>query len=493
VSNTARITEKDTGIWTYTYDPTIGALTSVADPYGNTTIYEYNPQWQLYKVKDPRGNGIETVYTYDPNGNIATIDNPLDPLTSYVLNSVNKITSITYPENSWVSIAYDTDNSGSFTMTDPLGWNRYEYSPYYNLTKIIKSVDQNTTHTTTLSYENDYLKTITDLATSAATTFTYYPSGNLHTINDPLEHTTTFTYNGLNQITRITDHLGRMTDFSYDLNGNLNSKIDGNRNPPTVYQHNYKGQVTRITDALDQVTRLFYGTGCPSCGSGVDKLTSVIDAKGHTTSFEYDLAGRLVKETNHLGNYKTYTHDEAGNLETMTDEKNQTLVYTFDALNRLRKILYPDQTETNYNYDHQGNLTVASNPYIAYTFHYDARNRKDSQVTDMAGNIRSISYGFNGLNNRTQMTTPDNRLINYFYDLANSSYRINTIQGDYIVSHDLAGRRTALTFPNGAATTYGYNEVNYLTSLLTQKAPATINSFGYLPDAVGNRDRKSVV
>jgi YD repeat-containing protein len=107
--------------------------------------------------------------------------------------------------------------------------------------------------------------------------------------------------------------LGQVTDFVYDMNGNLASRSDGN-NKRTQYQYNYKSQVTQITDPLNQLTRFTYGSGCPSCGSGVDKLSYVTDAKGHTTTFEYDWAGRLVKETNPIGAMKTYTYDPLNRL-----------------------------------------------------------------------------------------------------------------------------------------------------------------------------------
>jgi RHS repeat-associated protein len=85
------------------------------------------------------------------------------------------------------------------------------------------------------------------------------------------------------------------------------------------------------------------------------------------------------------------------------------------------------------------------------------------------------------------MTTPDNRVINYFYNSANRLSQIGTPQGNFIYSYDLAGRRTGLTYPNGVTTTYNYNPAGYLTNLLAQKTPSTVNSFTYTHDAVGNR------
>jgi RHS repeat-associated protein len=170
-----------------------------------------------------------------------------------------------------------------------------------------------------------------------------------------------------------------------------------------------------------------------------------------------------------------------------TDAKNNTTWYTYDQLNRLTQTLYPDATTNNYVYDGRGNMTSASNPHITYYFNYDLSNRRYSQLTNMSNNWRMINYIFNGLNNRTQMTTPDNRVINYFYDTGNRLYQIGTSQGTFTYSYDRSGRRTGLTYPNGVTTTYTYNPASYLTDLVAQKPPSTVNSFNYTLDAVGNR------
>ncbi|MBI5603752.1 MAG: RHS repeat protein [Deltaproteobacteria bacterium] len=475
--NATQLIEKDGGLWTYTYDVVIGAMTAKTDPLGYTTHYYYDSNWNLAVVTDPRGNG--TWYTYDANGNTVSMTDSLGYTTSYTYNALNKIAGIVYPDNASVVLAYDT--LGNLTsLTDPMGnWTQYGYDSRGNPTTITNALNQ----TTSLTYnQNNYLVSLTD-PTGAVTSFANDGSGNLISQIDPLNNTTTFAYNGLNKPVRITDPLGQITDLGYDLNGNLSSKIDGNSNL-TQYQYNYMGQVTRIADALNQVTRFTYGSGCPGCGSGVEKLTALTDARGQTTAFEYNPAGKLIKETDPLGYFKTYSYDGAGSRVSMTDENNHTTQYMYDPLNRLVQVTYPDGTTKILGYDARGNMTSAANPNIGYTFSYDLSNRLTG-VLDSNG--KSLSYQYDPLNNRTQMAAPDGRIINYGYDSGNRLSQIISERGIFGFSYDLAGKRTGMIYPNGVTTTYNYNPASYLTDLLVRKSQSTVNSFSYTHDAVGNR------
>jgi len=56
------------------------------------------------------------------------------------------------------------------------------------------------------------------------------------------------------------------------------------------------------------------------------------------------------------------------------------------------------------------------------------------------------------------------------------------------LAHDLAGRRTTLSYPNIVSTSYAYNEASFLTGLVARDSQqTTINSFTYTPDGMGNR------
>ena len=86
------------------------------------------------------------------------------------------------------------------------------------------------------------------------------------------------------------------------------------------------------------------------------------------------------------------------------------------------------------------------------------------------------------------MVTPDARFIDYGYDAGNRLGQITLSSSAFNFSYDLAGRRTAFSYPNGVTTSYAYNEASFLTSLVARDSQqATINSFTYTPDGMGNR------
>jgi len=203
------------------------------------------------------------------------------------------------------------------------------------------------------------------------------------------------------------------------------------------------------------------------------------------TTFQYDLAGRLITETGPLGNFKSYAYDPAGNRISRTDEDNMTVQYVYDNLNRLTQINYPNSTTTTFGYDARSNLASAANPNIGYTSTYDLNNRLTSILDS---NNKTVSYQYNGLNQRTQMVTPDGRTITYGFDTANRLSQITSPAGVFNISYDNAGRKTGLSYPNGMTTTYSYNPSSYLTSLLARNSqPITINSFAYTSDGMSNR------
>ena len=249
----------------------------------------------------------------------------------------------------------------------------------------------------------------------------------------------------------------------------------------------FKSSLLKLVNNVPYSSQLAYGTGCPSCGAGVDKLTSLTDAKGHTTTFQYNLAGGLIRETDALGNFKSYAYDAAGNRSSRTDEKTNITQYGYDNLNRLIQVSYPDGTTKSFSYDSRGNMISAANQDISYSFSYDQNNRLTG-ILDSNG--RSIAYQYDALGNRTQMATPDGRTITYAYNGVNRLTGILSSPGplNFSFSYDSSGRRTQLAYPNGVTTTYSYSPSSYLTTLVAQKLQqSTVNSSFYSHDGMGNR------
>jgi len=480
-SGASTFTEKDGGVWTYTYDPVYSVKTSQTDPLGNITRYTYDLKRNLTSVIAPDNSA--TTYTYDASGNLLTQTDPLGKTTTYTYNSLNLATSVTDPKGNITRYGYDA--LGNLTsITDALNHvTTYTYDSRGNITSITNPLSK-TTAMTYDSYNN--LLTVTD-PKSGIVAMTYDAAGNMITQTDALNKVTTFLYNNLNQLTQITDPRGTITQYTYDYQGNRLTSTDGNNNP-TYFTYNYKGQVTQITDALNHQTGMAYGsTGCSSCG-GVDKLTSLTDAKSHTTAYTYDQRGKLLQETDPLGKTTAYTYDGKGNLITRTDADNKTIAYSYDLNNRLTGKTYSDNTSVVFQYDDAGNMTYAGNQNIAYNFTYDANNRI-TQITD--SNSRTIQYTYDAAGNRASMVTPGNKTTTYTYDNNNQISQIATDLGNFTFTYDAANRRITRTFPNGTVSTYAYDDDSRLTGITTTNGGTTIDSATYTLDGAGNRLSKT--
>ena len=99
------------------------------------------------------------------------------------------------------------------------------------------------------------------------------------------------------------------------------------------------------------------------------------------------------------------------------------------------------------------------------------------------------TYDLNG--NRTSMIDPTG-ITNYTYDALNRLTSITNNKGFATnFTYDALGRRTSMTHGNGVVTTYQYDPASQLTRLAHQLGAATINSFDYSYDRVGNRTSKT--
>jgi RHS repeat-associated protein len=481
--NTTTFTEKDGGIWLYTYDTQKNVLLSKTDPQGNITSYTYDSARNMLTRTEP-GSGT-TSYTYDAAGNILTITDPLNQTTTYTYNNFGQVTSTTDPMGSTTTNTYD--DKGNLTQTvDPLGARTvYTYDSKGNLLTITNALNQ----TTTFTYDAaNNLISAKDLM-GAVTTFTYDVMGNMLTRTDALGNITRFECDTRNRLAKITDALGSVTSFTYDANGNRITETDPNGNA-TTYQFSYLGQPVKATDAMGNITTYAYGgTGCSSCGGGVDKLTSITDAKGNTTTYQYDSLGRLLNETDPLGRITSYSYDAGGNLTARTDANGNTIKYTYDSLGRLLKKTYPDNTTESFTYDAGGNVLTAGNQNISNTMTYDAANRLTA-VSDSLG--RTINYQYDILGNRTQMTAPDGKITTYSYDAATRLTKLSYGSNAFTFAYDKLGRRVWVTNSNVTRTTYSYDSLSRLRRLYSASlVGAGINSYSYTFDKIGNRFSRS--
>ena len=479
------VIEKNGGNWKYDYEYMSETVKSITDPYNNITRYTHDNRGNMMSKTEP-GIGT-TTYTYDTAGNVTSVKDPLANITSYTYNNLNQVLTITGPQGN-SSNTYDIKGNLTSSADTTGATTTYEYDTKGNITKITNAKGQITIMTWNAAGQ---MVSSSD-PVGITITFTYDANGNMLTTTSP-NGTTTYTYDAMNRLTKVIDPLGNFTGYSYDKQGNRIATTDANNNSAT-FKYNYQGEITEARDAMNNKTTLNYGaTACPGCSSGVDKLTSLSDAKNQTTSYDYDLVSRLTKETDPLGKTTSYSYDAAGNLQSRTDANAITITYTYDPLRRLTRKNYPDGTTETYSYDAAGRILTTNNKEISYSYIYDTVGRL-TNITDNRGYALDYEYDILGIRTRTtlQKGTEDEHITSYGYDSANRPATIRSKSGSFTYNYDSQGRRSSADYPNGTATSYTYDSISRLTGIRHATGQTTIAFANYTSfDNVGNRKNKT--
>jgi RHS repeat-associated protein len=318
-------TDPALNVTTYSYDAG-GRLSIQIEPAGNQKMLAYDNLGHLTSVTYPAAGTLAASgpvsYTYDANGNRLTMADSTG-VTSYVYDSLNRITQITFPGSRVVSYTYDCNN---------------------NRTSISFAGK-------TINYTYDLLNRLTDVADGASLThYTYDAADNLLSIAYPNGSGVTYTYDLASRITKVGNFYvngvgNTISSFQYSLDN------VGNRT-----------QVNGATLVYDKLNRLVSaGFGNSLAYDAVGNRTAEL-APSVSVGHVYDIADRLLSR-----GPTSYTFDKNGNL-TSLKKNNKTTNYIFDAANRLISVTGGGVNST-FTYDGDGNRVaqkVGSSP--AYTY-----------------------------------------------------------------------------------------------------------------------------
>jgi YD repeat-containing protein len=459
------------------------------DGTSQVSRYEYNARGKKTKEIDPLGR--ETVYVY---GNNNTPD--ANPTTGDGIDllQVKRKNGAVY--DILASYTYNAQHQ-PLTITDALGkTTTYTYNAAGQVLTVTTPPAQGHAQgaTTTFTYDTyGYVQQASGPVPGANTGFTYDAYGRRRTVTDAAGLTVTYDYDALDRVTKVTypdttfeetvynrldaekrrDRLGRWTQTFYDAL----------RRPVAV------------KDPAGQTTQYQYGgSGCSSCASGGDKLTKLLDPNGNATSWEYDLQGRVSKETRADGGFESYTYETTSSrLKQKTDRKNVTTTYSYFLDGRLSQKSYSDTTPAvNYTYDPVDALMLtAANGTDTLTWTYDPLDRVATEQSTK--NASTVGYNYDDAGNRTLLSLDGVTHVSYGYDQQSRLTSITRGSNTIGFGYDTPSRRTSMTYPNGIVTTYGYDTESRLTSLAANLGGTPITSFSYILDAVGNRTRKTTL
>jgi YD repeat-containing protein len=140
-------------------------------------------------------------------------------------------------------------------------------------------------------------------------TRTWNARGDLLTLTDANTNTTTYTYDKRRLLTSVRDPFQQRNTNNYNNAGLLVTNIDKrNGTNITAYTPSHKVASIRYPDGVSSRTSTRRRPACPRSRSA-----------GFTATNQYDLAGRLIRVADPLGNAVSNAYDAAGNLLSVRD------------------------------------------------------------------------------------------------------------------------------------------------------------------------------
>ncbi|MDP2938467.1 MAG: RHS repeat-associated core domain-containing protein [Candidatus Omnitrophota bacterium] len=463
----------------FTYD-SVGNITSLTDANNHTTTFVYNALNQLKTITNPSPFNYQTKYSYDANGNLTKLERqtnlqhipwqtteytytPLDQLEStkqflnptiflqttfsYDLNG-NRA-SVTDANNKTTTYVYD-ERDLIWKTTDALN-NTTEYA--YDHNGNLDNIKDSRSNETNYAYDSfDRLQTTT-YADASYAQYTYDKNSNLSELRTPNSELINYTYDVLNRLDLKTYPNQTTVDYAYDLGSRLTSIVYGLSSMVYTY------------DTLNRIT----------------SNTQTVNSQPYTLNYEYDAVGNRTQLTYPNGAFYNYTYDNLNRMVNVRDIGNQEIArYDYDTLSRRIKTTYANHTATDYQYDLANQLRQLAHYKIPQPDH-DLLSilrktfslKQAEAIEDVAvplGTFSYFAYHYDQAGNRIDLRS-NNQLTRYRY---NNIYELTNTTGaqTHAYQYDNVGNRTAA------------DGVPYTSNNLNQYTQVGSNNFTY--DGNGN-------
>jgi|GEM_PF-120694 len=460
----------------YTYDSFGNISTSVTSGLGIIPLTQYTDydDTKRFVVKNYTSPGSTvSTFTYDNWGNVLTEKDESNP--SYSLTT-------THTYDNWGNRTSTLLPDGTKTAYSR-GWNNNSGKRYFTL---VQGTGQPWVKTW---YDNQgrevLVESIGEKGLSSQQTMLYNDKGQLtqkQSQTGNLTITENSVYDGRGRISAQSNNVGQSTTYSY---GNRTVSTTTNGRTYTKTYDAWGG----VKSVIDPVATIAYSY------TSLDK-PKTITTEGTVFSMTYDDIGQQRTLTDPNAGTTTYNYDAAGRLIRQEDSRGKVSVNEYDGLGRLNMSTV-DGTTTTYTYGTSGNELLqlvkkqTGNNFQEYAYDTYGRTVSEKRQIDGAGTLE-FAYSYNAQGQLYRIAYPGNLAVNKQYDAYGNMEKVFTDAQTIWELTGATGTVTTTSLGGTLTSTETHNSQGLLTNLKTVKGSDVLHNMNFEFDgASGNLASRS--
>lgn len=446
-----------------------GLMLGFTDPKGQANTFEYDGLGRLVRDADAAGGGWTLARTEQALGFTTRMTSAEGRTTDFqveVRANGDRHLVNTYPDGDVEERWFTTAGESRYSSADG------------TLTTVLKGPDPR------FGMQAPVVsKRVTKTPAGLTATVTQSRTATLSALSDPLSLKTlaeTVTVNGktarsvfdaaASSVT-VTSPAGRSGVATLDAKGRpVSSQVAGLE--PVEYAYDSRGRLQDLRRGQGNDARTLHYDYHAS-GSAQGYPATVIDALGRSVRYDYDAAGRIIRQTGPDGSSVQLSYDANGNLSGLIPPGQPAHLFDYTAVDRAESYTPPavDAADpaTHYRYNRDKQLTQIVRPGgEMLDFVYDNAGR----LATLTASHGDTTYAYDGAGRLKTLGAPGGIGLSYGYDghLLTQETLTGSIAGSLTRSYDNDFRVVRLSV-NGSAIAYGYDD----DGLLTRAGDITLN------------------
>ncbi len=436
------------------YGPPPGGQTATAYTLALTYLDGFGREWSTLSTGLTATTYLRTGKTYNARGEVASsiapyYDGGVQNTTTYTYDALDRLIKTTNPDATTSTLSYALAPAVTDIM-QVTAIDETAHQQLYSLDargKLVKRIKMKGSTPVLTEYRRDALGRIVTVVDPALNIWSYVYDGlsRRTNVSDPDLGNWQYAYDAASRLTAQTDAKGQTTNLIYDVMSRVKTK--------TVSGASIQTETT--TNSYDQFRSGFFNNGMLTSAAKTIPVNGAIPAVNVSRQFDYEVAGKLAKET-HLN----------------VNGQTKTLAYEYWPNGSIKRKQLADGTWTGqYTYDLAGRLNAVANantPSASEPAMFVA-----STAYNAKGQTTSITYG-----NGVTSTYSYNDARGFLTRVLSTSGATTLLDQNY--ARNAKGMITAVTSPDvGRSWSYGYDTLDRLISADNQNGTADDATYAY--------------